>query len=97
LATGLIIPVGLRIPVNDKQPSSKEIGKVDSVFATAIFFLTFSGEVFFATESTENSEQIFLFFYLCGLGVLCGQEIFRLRKTMLTGPERESPKWESQD
>jgi hypothetical protein len=61
-ATGLIIRVGLGIPVNDKQPSSKEIGKVDSVFATAIFFLTFSGEVFFATESTENSEQIFLFF-----------------------------------
>jgi len=28
---------------------------------------------------------------------VCGKEIFRLRKTMLAGPERESPKWESQD
>jgi len=50
-----------------KQPSSKEIGKVDSVFATAVFSLIFSGEVFFATESTENSEQIFLFVSVHGL------------------------------
>ena len=28
---------------------------------------------------------------------VCGKEIFRLRKTMLAGPERKSPKWESQD
>jgi hypothetical protein len=47
--------------------------------------------------------------YLCVLGGLCqpprlptrvgagGKEIFRLRQTILTGPERESPRWQIRD
>jgi hypothetical protein len=35
----------------------KEIGKVDGVSATAIFFLTFSGEVFFATDAVLSAAE----------------------------------------